>query len=103
MENILTSQVVEQERLSVKRIIQEKLASLSTSKSQSSQLVITFYPNERILEGVMAIESILNSSSERLDLKCELYSNYTDIIEKARGSTDFLGANFLNWKYQDQS
>jgi len=50
-----------------------------------------FYPNERILEGVMCLDQIFRESSHFKGLKCEILSHYMDMVEKAGGFTDFLG------------
>lgn len=47
----------------------------------------------------MAIDDILYDHPELLGLRCELYTNYKDLIEKARGQTDFLGSSLVNWRH----
>jgi hypothetical protein len=71
-------------------------------KKKNCQLILAFYPNERILEGIMAIDSILYEFPElQGQLKCDLVVSYRDVIEKARGQTDFLGSSLVNWRHQE--
>lgn len=95
---LLIENLYQRQDNSVKKTISDALDHVTKTKSSHTKLIISFYPNERILEGVMVLEQL----SHQTQFRCELYSNYIDIIEKARGQTDFLGSEFLNWKFQEQ-
>lgn len=64
--------------------MEEQINKYIESKSKG-YLIYSFYPNERILEGIMALDYIFNEYPKAQQLKCDVLSNYNDIIKKAGG------------------